>query len=197
LPFSAELAQFEIAKQFAHAMGYIDRLVRPGYALGGEQRCEHAVAGGLAGGDAFPHRQLAAARSVQRNVGRHRQRDGLGDPTVVEPQHPDGADRAGDSGIEHVVEAVVAHAGSTEQAAADELRGRGFNAVEAQECRRGAYSFAKSVSGWPRTYRCAATRLHGRHWVGSAAPCHERDRSGCDNPCCAAATKPAQKIALI
>ena len=29
MPFSAELAQFEIAKH-AHAMGYIDRLVRPG-----------------------------------------------------------------------------------------------------------------------------------------------------------------------
>jgi hypothetical protein len=115
LPFSAELVQFEIAKQFAHAMGCIDRLVRPGHALGGEQCCEHAVAGG----DAFPHRQLTAARSVQRNVGRHRQRDGLGDPTVVEPQHPDGADRAGDSGIEHIVETVVAHAGGTEQAAVD------------------------------------------------------------------------------
>jgi hypothetical protein len=65
------------------------------------------------------HRQLTTARSVQRNVERHPQPDGLGDPTVIEPQYPDGADRAGESGIEHVVETVVAHAGGTEQAAVD------------------------------------------------------------------------------
>jgi hypothetical protein len=65
------------------------------------------------------HFMFSDLNSVQRNVGRHRQCDGLGDPTVVEPQRPDGADRAGDSGIGHMVETVVAHEGSTEQAAVD------------------------------------------------------------------------------
>jgi hypothetical protein len=88
LPFSAELAQFEIAKQFAHAMGYIDRLVRPGHALGGEQRCKHAVAGGVTAREAgkgqaglvhchflrrLQHLRLRGVDLLDRGLGRRRQ----------------------------------------------------------------------------------------------------------------------------
>ena len=51
LPFSAELVQFEMAKAIRARHGMHRS---PCQALGGEQRCEHAVAGGVAGGDGFP-----------------------------------------------------------------------------------------------------------------------------------------------
>jgi hypothetical protein len=94
LSATAELAQFEMAEQLAHAMRSIYRFLRSGHAFGGEQCGEHAVAGCIAGGDTFPHRQVAATRRVQRNVRRHRQRDSLGDPVAIEPQNPGRADRA-------------------------------------------------------------------------------------------------------
>jgi hypothetical protein len=97
-------------------MRSVDRLFRAGQAFGGQQCCEHAVAGGVAGGGAFPHRQLAAAGGVQRDVGRHRKRDGLGDPGTIEPQNPGGADGAGDGSVEYMVEAAVAHGDGAEQA---------------------------------------------------------------------------------
>ncbi len=116
---TAELAELERAEQFAHAVGAVDRLLRSGHARGGEQRGEHAVARGVSSGGALPHRQFAAARRVQRDVRGHRKRDRLRDPIAVEPEHFGRADRAADRGIEHVIEAMVAHAGGVKQRAVD------------------------------------------------------------------------------
>ena len=116
---AAEFADLEGAEQLTHAVGAVDRLLRPGHAGGREQRGEHAVARGVSGGGALPHRQFAAARRVQRNVRGNAKRDGLRDPIAVEPEHLGRADRAADRRVEHVIEAVIAHADGTEQRAVD------------------------------------------------------------------------------
>ncbi len=54
---------------------------------------------------------------MERNVRGHRKRDGLRDPTGIEPEHLGRADRAADGGIEHMIETVVPHADRTKQRA--------------------------------------------------------------------------------
>ena len=89
---------------------------RPGHAARREHRREHRVAARVGVGAAFPHRDVADARLIERDVGRNAEVERLGDLLFRQTEQARRGRRARHAADGHVVEAerlevhLVAHA---------------------------------------------------------------------------------------
>jgi hypothetical protein len=90
-------------------MSALDHAVRPGHAFRRKQRREHAVARAVGRRAAFPHRELAAPRDFEREVGRDGERDGFGNLVARKVHDLRRRHRGRDRGVERVVHAALAH----------------------------------------------------------------------------------------
>src|SRR5215208_1367933 len=89
-----------IADEIAEAQASLHRSLRARHSCPRQEGSEDTIAGGIGGGAAFPHRQIAAARCPECKIGRDSERDCVNGLCFVQRQEIRGSRSGRDRGVE-------------------------------------------------------------------------------------------------